>query len=213
MFDIRQKGWIEVICGSMYAGKTEELMRRLNRLTWAKCPFLLFKNPIDVRYGKDEKYIVSHSGQTMEATLIQNPEEIFEHISAYEKETGEDVYAVAIDEIQFFEQEILEVLELLANRGIRVIVSGLDKDFRGEPFGIMPQLLTKAEEVTKLTSICSQCGASATRTQRLVNGVPAKYDDPIVLVGAVESYEPRCRHCHEIDNPRLNALKEKFSLR
>lgn len=209
MFDLRQSGWIEVICGSMYAGKTEELMRRLNRLSWAKRPFLLFKHEIDIRYGDNAQFIVSHSGQKMEATPIHHSEEILNYVQEYQQSQG-DLYAVAIDEVQFFDENILNILDVLANEGIRVIVSGLDKDFRGEPFGIMPQLLTKAEEVTKLTSICNQCGAPATRTQRLVDGTPANYDDPIVLVGAVESYEPRCRHCHEIENPHLakyNRLK------
>ena len=206
MYDLRQSGWIEVICGSMYAGKTEELMRRLNRLSWAKRPFLLFKHEIDVRYGDNAQFIVSHSGQRMEATPVHSSEEILNHVRNYLKEHGY-LYAVAIDEVQFFDDCVIHILEVLANEGIRIIVSGFDKDFRGEPFGIMPQLLTKAEDVTKLTSNCSQCGAPATRSQRLVNGEPANYDDPVVLVGAVESYEPRCRHCHEIKNPELEKYK------
>lgn len=209
MLDLRQSGWIEVICGSMYAGKTEELMRRLNRLTWAKRPFLLFKHEIDIRYGDNAQFIVSHSGQKMKAIPIRHSEEVLTHVQSYLKEQG-DLYAVAIDEVQFFDTKILTILDVLANQGIRVIVSGLDKDFRGEPFGIMPQLLTQAEDVTKLTSICSRCGSPATRTQRLVNGVPADYHDSIVLVGATESYEPRCRHCHEIKNPELEKYQSRF---
>ena len=111
-----------------------------------------------------------------------------------------DTDVVAVDEVQFFDHDIVDVCEYLADRGLRVMVAGLDKDFRGEPFGVLPELLTRAEFVTKLTAVCAKCGAPATRTQRLVDGKPASFEDPIVLVGAVEHYEPRCRHCHEILN-------------
>ena len=144
MYDIRQEGWVEAICGSMYAGKTEELIRRLKRLDFARRSYCLFKPVIDNRYSDDE--VVSHSGLKMPSIAIEHPIEIFDYIK-------EDTYAVAIDEVQFFGENIVEVIEHLADRGIRVIVAGLDKDFRGEPFGNMPALLTKAEFVTKLTSI------------------------------------------------------------
>jgi len=196
MYDFRQDGWVEAICGGMYAGKTEELIRRLKRLDFARRPYCLFKPIIDNRYSEDE--VVSHSGLKMPSIPITHPIEILDYI---EPET----YAVGIDEVQFFEDSVVEIVEYLADRGIRVIVSGLDKDFRGEPFGPMPTLLTKAEEVSKLTSICSVCGGPATRSQRLINEKPASYCDPIIQVGAKEAYEPRCRHCHEIEN-RPNPL-------
>ena len=189
MYDFRQDGWVEAICGGMYAGKTEELIRRLKRLDFARRPYCLFKPSLDNRYSEDE--VVSHSGLKMPSVSIQSSIQILDYIKS-------DTYAVAIDEVQFFEESIVEVVEYLADNKIRVIVAGLDKDFRGEPFGPMPTLLTKAEEVTKLTSICNICGAPATRSQRLINGVPASYNDPIILVGAKEAYEPRCRHCHEV---------------
>ena len=191
MYDLRKEGWIEAICGSMYAGKTEELIRRLKRLDFAKRQYFLFKPLIDNRYSDDE--VVSHSGLKMPSIAIEHPQEILKYIET-------DTYAVAIDEVQFFEDDIIDVIDHLADRGIRVIAAGLDKDFRGEPFGMMPVLLTKAEFVTKLTSICAVCGADATRSQRLINNVPASFNDPIIQVGATEAYEPRCRHCHEVRN-------------
>lgn len=200
MYDVRQEGWVEAICGSMYAGKTEELIRRLKRLDFARRPYRLFKPVIDNRYSEDE--VVSHSGLKMPSIAIEHPIQILDYIT-------DDLYAVAIDEVQFFEENVVDVIEYLADRGIRVIVAGLDKDFRGEPFGTMPVLLTKAEFVTKLTSICSVCGAPATRSQRLINGKPASYHDPIIQVGAKEAYEPRCRHCHEVkDLPDLLNLRK-----
>ena len=189
MYDFRRDGWVEAICGGMYAGKTEELIRRLKRLDFARRPYCLFKPKIDNRYSENE--VISHSGLKMPSIAIEDPIEILNYIEP-------DTYAVGIDEVQFFEESIVEVAEYLADKGIRVIVAGLDKDFRGEPFGPMPTLLTKAEEVTKLMSICNVCGAPATRSQRLINGKPASYSDPIIQVGAKEAYEPRCRHCHEV---------------
>lgn len=189
MYDFRKDGWVEAICGGMYAGKTEELIRRLKRLDFARREYRLFKPLIDNRYSEEE--VVSHSGLKMPSIPIEHPIEILDYIT-------EATYAVAIDEVQFFDNQIVDVVEYLADKGIRVIVAGLDKDFRGESFGPMPILLTKAEEVTKLTSICSQCGGPATRSQRLIDGKAASYHDPIIQVGASEAYEPRCRHCHEI---------------
>ena len=201
MYDFRQEGWVEAICGSMYAGKTEELIRRLKRLDFVRRPYCLFKPVIDNRYSEDE--VVSHSGLKMPSIPIEHPIQILDHIT-------DKTYAVAIDEVQFFEENVVDVVEYLADRGIRVIVAGLDKDFRGEPFGTMPILLTKSEFVTKLTSICSVCGAPATRSQRLINGQPASYHDPIIQVGAKEAYEPRCRHCHEVrDLPDPLNLRNK----
>ncbi len=191
MYYTGKEGWIEVICGSMFAGKTEELIRRIKRLQYAKKNILVFKPNIDNRFSIEE--IVSHSGMSLKSIVVENPMEILKNIDGR-------VDAVAIDEIQFFSSEIVEVVDYLADRGIRVIAAGLDRDFRGEPFGALPQLLTKAEFVTKLTAICNVCGAPATRTQRLVNNKPASFNDPIVYVGASETYEPRCRHCHQVPN-------------
>ena len=183
-------GWIEVICGSMFAGKSEELIRRVTRLEYAKKKIKVFKPIIDNRYSNDE--IVSHSKYKTKAINITCADDILQHIE-------EDIYAVVVDEVQFLDRKIIEIAEQLADQGKRVILAGLDKNFRGEPFGVMPDLLARAETVTKLTAICSVCGMPATRTQRLVNGKPARYDDPLILVAATESYEPRCRKCHKVE--------------
>lgn len=187
--DIRPRdGWIEVITGSMYAGKTEELIRRIKRIEYAKKQVLVFKPKIDNRYSENE--VVSHSNFRTPSIIIASPLEIRQYI------TSDDIYAVAIDEAQFFSEELIPICEELADKKIRVIIAGLDKDFRGEPFGVMPALLARAEYVTKLEAICQVCGAKATRTQRIINGNPAHYNDPIIMVGAKEQYEARCRHCH-----------------
>lgn len=183
-------GWIEVISGSMYAGKTEELLRRIRRIEFAKKPYLLFKPHIDTRY--DSSDIISHNNTKAQSIIIKEAKEIYDYVK-------DDLpYAIGIDEVQFFDEEIINVCEDLANKGVRVIVAGLDMDFRGEPFSLMPQLLCRAEYVTKLNAICQVCGAPATRTQRIINGKPAHYNDPIILIGAKEQYEARCRHCHDV---------------
>lgn len=191
MYHQYREGWIEVISGCMFAGKTEELIRRINVLSYAKKNIIVFKPKIDNRYSDSE--IVSHSGAKVPCLVAEKAQDILKKIEA-------DTEVVAIDEVQFFDKDIVEVCEYLADKGIRVMVAGLDKDFRGESFGVMPELLTRAEFVTKLTAVCAKCGAPATRTQRLVNGKPAGFEDPIVMVGADESYEPRCRHCHQVPN-------------
>ena len=191
MYHQYREGWIEVISGCMFAGKTEELIRRINVLSYAKKNISVFKPKIDNRYSDSE--IVSHSGAKVPCLVVEKAQDILKKIEA-------DTEVVAIDEVQFFDKDIVEVCEYLADKGIRVMVAGLDKDFRGESFGVMPELLTRAEFVTKLTAVCAKCGAPATRTQRLVNGKPAGFEDPIVMVGADESYEPRCRHCHQVPN-------------
>ncbi|MDD3106840.1 MAG: thymidine kinase [Bacilli bacterium] len=183
-------GWIEVICGSMYAGKTEELIRRIRRIEYAKKEVIVFKPKIDNRYSNDE--VVSHNNGRAKSINISEPKEILLYLQQ------KLPYAVAIDEVQFMPTAIIDICEQLADQGVRVIVAGLDKDFRGEPFGVMPELLARAEFVTKLDAICQVCGAPATRTQRIINGEPAKYSDPIILVGAKEQYEARCRHCHVV---------------
>ena len=191
MYHQYREGWIEVISGCMFAGKTEELIRHINVLSYAKKNIIVFKPKIDNRYSDSE--IVSHSGAKVPCLVVEKAQDILKKIEA-------DTEVVAIDEVQFFDKDIVEVCEYLADKGIRVMVAGLDKDFRGESFGVMPELLTRAEFVTKLTAVCAKCGAPATRTQRLVNGKPAGFEDPIVMVGADESYEPRCRHCHQVPN-------------
>ena len=203
MYHQYREGWLEVICGCMFAGKTEELIRRINVLNFAKKKIVLFKPKIDDRYSATE--IVSHSGSKLDCVVIEKAEEILEYV-----DKDPDVEVIGIDEVQFFDHEVVEICDYLADQGKRVMVAGLDKDFRGEPFGIMPELLTKAEFVTKLTAVCAKCGSPATRTQRLIGGKPASYSDPIVMVGAAESYEPRCRHCHKvIDKPSLFTRNKK----
>ena len=159
-----KKGWIEVVTGPMFAGKSEELIRRIKRLEYAHKKTLVFKPKIDNRYSENE--IVSHSKIKTRSINIETAQDILKYVD-------HDTEAVVIDEVQFLDHEIVHVAEDLANRGIRVIVAGLDRDFRGEPFQNMPELLALAEDVTKLTAICMRCGAPATRTQRLVNGEPA----------------------------------------
>jgi thymidine kinase len=182
-------GSIEVICGSMFSGKTDELIRRLVRATIAKQKVQVFKPAIDVRYAVEK--VTSHAGSDYDAIPVQKAAEIREKI---ESETT----VVAIDEAQFFDSEVIQIAEELATRGIRVLVAGLDTDFRGEPFGPMPVLMSMAEHVDKLHAICMVCGDEASRTQRLVNGRPARVDDPVVIVGASEMYEARCREHHEV---------------
>ena len=191
MYQELQKGWIEVICGPMFAGKSEELIRRVKTLSYAHQKIVAFKPAIDNRY--DKSAIASHDGEKYQAFAIKSAEDIPPLVES-------DVQVVAIDEVQFFKDSIVSICESLADRGVRVIVAGLDTDFRGEPFGVMPLLLARAEFVTKLSAACTVCGCAATRTQRLVDGKPANYDDPIILVGAKESYEARCRKHHIVPN-------------
>jgi thymidine kinase len=182
-------GWIEIVCGSMFSGKTEELIRRLVRAQIAQQKVQVFKPKLDNRYQADK--VSSHSGTYFEATVVENAAEIIKHIKA-------DTNVVAIDEVQFFDWTVAELCEKLANEGRRVILAGLDMDFRGEPFGPMPLLMAQAEGVDKLQAICMVCGSPASRTQRLIDGRPAHYDDPVIMVGASEVYEARCREHHEV---------------
>lgn len=183
-------GWIEVIAGCMYAGKTEELLRRVRRIEYAKKSVIVFKPTIDNRYSNDE--VVSHNKNKTKSINILKASDIYNYV------VEPYPYAIVIDEVQFMDEEILDVCNFYANKGVRVICAGLDKDFRGEPFGIMPEILAMAEKVTKLDAICSVCGGIATRTQRIIDGKPAYYDDPVIMVGAKEQYEARCRHCHVV---------------
>ena len=182
-------GSIEVVCGSMFSGKTEELIRRLVRATIAKQKVQVFKPSIDIRYAEEK--VTSHTGANFDAIPVEKAADI-------RKQVEKDTTVVAIDEAQFFDGEVVAVAQELASRSVRVIVAGLDMDFRGEPFGPMPILMAKAEKVDKLHAICMTCGHEASRTQRLVNGKPARYDDPVVIVGASELYEARCREHHQV---------------
>jgi thymidine kinase len=186
-------GWIEIICGSMFSGKTEELIRRIRRARIAKQQVQVFKPALDSRYHAEQ--VASHNGMQWHAIPVGNAREILEQLDP-------ETTVVAVDEVQFFDWEISDVCNELADSGRRVILGGLDMDFRGEPFGPMPLLMAEAEEVTKLQAICVSCGAPASRTQRLINGEPAAYNDPVILVGGSESYEARCRHCHEVPQKR-----------
>jgi len=182
-------GWIEVVCGSMFSGKTEELIRRVKRAVIAKQPVQVFKPSIDTRYSAEQ--VSSHSGTYYNAIPVSGVSEMRQLLEPQAE-------LVAIDEVQFFDAEVILFCRELALDGRRVIVAGLDLDFRGEPFGPMPQLMAEAEQVDKLQAICLVCGAPASRTQRLINGAPASYDDPIILVGATENYEARCRKHHVV---------------
>lgn len=189
MYATVQGGWIEVVCGSMFSGKSEELIRRVKRAQFAKQQIAVFKPEIDDRYS--DEAVVSHNG----TTVIANPVASSSHIEEFDK-SHYDI--IAIDEAQFFDDGIVETVMALADEGFRVIIAGLDQDFRGEPFGPMPLLMAVAEHVTKLQAVCTVCGSPASRTQRLIDGVPAGYDDPVILVGASEAYEARCRKHHEV---------------
>ena len=182
-------GWIELICGSMFSGKSEEMIRRLRRAEIAKQKVQVFKPKLDDRYEAEK--VSSHSGYQFRATVVETIAEIEALLEG-------DTDVVGIDEVQFFDWQIAGLCERLADGGLRVILAGLDMDFRGEPFGPMPLLMAQAEVVDKLQAICIVCGAPASRTQRLINGQPANYDDPVIMVGASEVYEARCRRHHEV---------------
>lgn len=194
-----QKGSIEVICGSMFSGKTEELIRRIKRAQYARQNLMIFKPKLDDRYSINE--VVSHNGISAMAQPVENSDEIMTWVHA-------DVDVIAVDEVQFFDEKIVDVVNQLADSGHRVLVAGLDQDFRGEPFGSMPQLMAMAESVTKLQAVCVVCGEPASRTQRLIEGEPACYDDPIILVGASEAYEARCRRHHEVPSGISEHVKQ-----
>ncbi len=184
-----QVGSLEVITGSMFCGKTDELIRRLRRAKIAKQKIQVFKPKIDNRYS--EAKVTSHAGSEFEAVPVDMAADI-------RAQLAQGTTVVAIDEAQFLDAEIVAVVNFLAGQGIRVIIAGLDTDFRGEPFGSMPVLTAQAERVDKLHAICMVCGQDASRTQRLVNNKPANYNDPVVIVGASEMYEARCRTHHEV---------------
>jgi thymidine kinase len=190
MYHGSRPGWIEVIAGVMFSGKSEELIRRVRRGIIARRKVQVFKSHLDSRYAG--LYSVStHDGREIEATPVDSAAEIFRLVKP-------DTELVAIDEAQFLDEELVTVASALAARGVRVILAGTDTDFRGEPFGPMGRLLAIAESVEKLQAICVICGDLATRNQRLVDGKPARYDSPTILVGGRETYEARCRHCHRL---------------
>lgn len=199
----RSGGWIEVICGVMFSGKSEELIRRVRRAIIARHKVQVFKSHLDARYA-GIYHISSHDGRSVEAIPIDTPEQIA-------RELASDTQVVAIDEAQFLAPSIVGLATELANQGMRVILAGTDTDFRGEPFGPMPQLLAIAEVVDKLHAICVQCGNPASRNQRLIGGRPARYDSPTILVGSADTYEARCRSCHSV--PRKDEEQLTFGRR
>jgi thymidine kinase len=182
-------GVVEVIVGSMFSGKTDELIRRLRRATIAKQKVQVFKPAIDNRFS--EAKVISHAGNDFDAHPISASAQILEQLDA-------ETTVIAIDEAQFFDPDIIPIIQRLADSGLRVIVAGLDTDFRGEPFGPIPTLMAQAERVDKLHAICMVCAEQASRTQRLLDGKPANYNDPVVVIGASELYEARCRKHHEV---------------
>lgn len=193
-------GHLEVIVGPMFSGKSEELIRRVTRAVIARQRVAVFKPAIDARYHAT--HVASHAGRSLEALAVRDAAEIRAHLAGegplLSSSAPELPGVVGIDEAQFFGPDLGPLALDLAAAGVRVILAGLDLDFRAEPFGCMPDLLARAESVEKLTAICTVCGAPATRSQRLLGGQPARFDDPVVLVGAQEAYEARCRVHHEV---------------
>jgi thymidine kinase len=183
-------GWIEVVSGVMFSGKSEELLRRIRRAVLARKQVQVFKSHLDGRYG-GLQYVSTHDGGRIESEPIQSSVEVMERLRR-----GTEV--VAVDEVQFLDHGIVDVANAMADAGLRVMVAGTDMDFRGQPFGPMAALLAVAERVDKLQAICVRCGALATRNQRLIDGRPAPAEGPTIQVGGLESYEARCRSCHDV---------------
>jgi thymidine kinase len=194
----RRLGQITVVCGSMFAGKSEELIRLVRRALYAKKRVQVFKHAIDDRY--DAVSVVSHPGSRFDAQPVKNVSDLKARI-----DPKADV--IGIEEAQFFDHHLVRLVEELADSGKEVLVAGLDQDFRRQPFGPMPTLLAIADEVSKVRAICVRCGRLASHTQRIVDGRPAAWDDPVVLIGATESYEARCRQCYEISAPARRARR------
>lgn len=182
-------GKLEIICGPMFSGKTEELIRRIRRAEFAKLPLQAFKHQLDQRTTMN--HIHAHSGGAITALPITHASDIVHHVHP-------STAVIAIDEIQFFDIDIIPAIAQLVHQGKRVIAAGLDVDFRIQPFGCMPNLMAIADDITKLSAVCVLCGKDARLTQRLVNGLPAQHNDPLVLIGAQECYQARCRSCHEV---------------
>ncbi len=190
------KSGLEIVCGSMFSGKSEELIRRLKRAEYAKLNVLAFKHNLDNRTTID--HINAHSGEKMRAIAV-------EHAHDIKNLTYSGVDVIGIDEVQFFSKDIVNIILDLVQEGKRVIAAGLDLDFRGVPFGSMPVLMAVADTVTKLSAVCISCGADAHFTQRLINDRPAKFSDPIIMPGAQEYYQARCRDCFIIDQKGFSA--------
>lgn len=188
-------GTLIVITGSMFAGKSEELIRQVRRALYARKNVQVFKSALDNRW--DSAAIATHNGVRFEAIPVSSSADL-------ERLVEPDTEVIAIEEIQFFDEGVVALCDLWANEGRTVIVAGLDQDFRGQPFGFMPVLLALADEVIKLRAICARCGQLASKTQRLVDGRPASWDEPTILIGAAEKYEARCRRCHKVLNAPRN---------
>ncbi|MBI4419400.1 MAG: thymidine kinase [Gemmatimonadetes bacterium] len=200
MYHGTRHGWIEVIAGVMFSGKSEELIRRVRRAVLAKKRVQVFKSHLDDRYGGVYS-VTTHDGIAVEANPVDSAAQIMRLVRP-------DSAVIAIDEAQFLDENIVDVATGLAERGVRVMLAGTDTDFRGEPFGAMPQLMAVAELVDKLHAICVVCGDLACRNQRLIDGRPAPYDSPTIMVGGSESYEARCRHCHKV--PTIDEAQVKL---
>jgi thymidine kinase len=190
MFFGTRPGWIEIIAGVMFSGKSEELIRRVRRAVIARRAVQVFKSHLDARYAGLYN-VTTHDGLAVEAQPVDSSDEII-------RRTASGTHVVAVDEVQFLDDGIVTVANVLADRGVRVILAGTEVDFRGLPFGAMASLMCAAEVVDKLHAICVVCGGPASRNQRLVNGRPATWDSPIIMVGGRETYEARCRHCHRV---------------
>ena len=186
---LKSPGRLEVICGSMFSGKSEELIRRLRRAEFAQQKTQVFKHTLDNR--STIEHIHAHSGNSLAAIAADNAHHIISFVL-------ENTQVIGIDEVQFFAQDIIDIVNILISQGKRVIVAGLDLDFRALPFGCMPSLLALADSVTKLNAVCMVCGVDAHHTQRLVNGSPARFHDPLIMIGAQECYQARCRKCYQI---------------
>ena len=197
-----KKGRLEVVCGSMFSGKSEELIRQLKRSKIAQQNVVAFKHNLDDR--KTIEYVISHDGSKIKAFPIKDPNEIYALLP-------DDVEVIGVDEVQFFSNSIVEVLLNLVDKGKRVVVAGLDMDFRGVPFGPMPSILAFADCVKKLNAVCIKCGQDAHFSQRIINGAPAKFDDPVVMVGAEECYQARCRACF-VTNITVEQKSRMFDL-
>jgi thymidine kinase len=193
-------GWIEVVTGVMFSGKSEELIRRVRRALIARRRVQLFKSALDDRYQGVTR-VSTHNGAGVDAVPVRDSRQVLE-------QAHPETRVFAVDEVQFLDDGIVDVIQLLADRGARIIVAGTDLDFRGEPFGPMARLIAVAETVDKLHAICVRCGNAATRNQRLVNGEPAPYEAPVIQVGGQEAYEARCRRCHEVPS----ATRDQTSL-
>ena len=193
-------GWIEVVAGVMFSGKSEELMRRVRRAMIARKRVQVFKSHLDARYA-GVYAVSSHDQRTVAAIPVDSAAQLAQRVDP-------TAQVVAVDEAQFLDEGIVRVATELAERGRRVILAGIDTDFRGEPFGAMPALMAVAEVVDKLHAICVLCGAPASRNQRLIGGRPAPYDSPTIMVGAADSYEARCRACHQV--PRGDAAQGRL---